>query len=264
MTNRDTRKILADSVDDYLYCEDDTCIANMKTTSSSTSFPAEGSHRPQKAQILVANEDFTFQNVQVEDLRITGAQVAEAIGARPVSEFVVLHHLKNGELETLRPTELVDVGGTEKSRFFVIRGSETYRFVVEGLHLEWPVQKILGRHIKLLAHIPEDEVLTLDREEGDLVIGDDDFVNLKPPGVEELKIRRGPRFVTVYYGEAPVKMERRCYSTEELLEAFQVTAGYLLDLISECGEFRELKPREKTCLKEGMKFSSHPPRGQSS
>ena len=59
-------------------------------------------------------------------------------------------------------------------------------------------------------------------------------------------------------------MPRGAYTTEQLRKEFKVEDGYLLALISAEGDFDELKPGQKVRLKNGMKFASYAPCGQSS
>ena len=75
--------------------------------------------------VQIGNEAFAFRKVRFNDRKVTGAQVAEAVGAHPVEEFVVLRQLPTRELETLRPTELSAI--EPGARFFVIRGDGTDR-----------------------------------------------------------------------------------------------------------------------------------------
>lgn len=73
-----------------------------------------------------------------------------------------------------------------------------------------------------------------------------------------------PHSVTVTYKETSFTLEKRDWTTEELIEKFQVPVGYKLDLIDKHGEFIEQKPGASIKLKDGMEFTSHAPRGQSS
>lgn len=235
------------------------------TTTNITDSNAQGRGREDGTfRISVGDENFNFAEIEIADRKVTGAQLAECVGAHPVEEFVILQHLKTGELESLRPTEVTDLGEKGVERFFVVKGSETYRFLVEGLSMEWPRSKILGRQIKFLARVESDVDLVLDLPDGDRVIGDDEAVLIKPPGVEELRIRKKPRKVKVIYNQdQDFYLDPRVYTTEELIKEFSVPEGYLLD-IYEDGQLRELKPGEKIRVREGMEFSAHPPRGQSS
>lgn len=214
--------------------------------------------------LLISDETFEFRRFRTSDRKITGAQVAELAGKHPVTDFVILKHLKTHELESLRPTELADLGEEGIERFIVIQSGEIYRFTVEGLSMEWPRGSIRCSNVKLLAGIPADECLVLDMGDCKRVLEDDEMIDLKCPGVEELRIRKGPKTVTVKYCEREFTLQRREYTTEELMKEFGVPAGYRLDLISKDGEFRELKPGEKIKVKDCMEFSSHVPTGQSS
>jgi hypothetical protein len=177
----------------------------------------------------------------------------------------VLQHLNTGELETLRPTETTDLIDNGVERFFVIRGSELFRFTVDGLSMEWPLDAILAEQIKFLARVAMTAELILETSSGDRIIPNGEAVNLSGGGVERLKTRTKPRTVTVIYNhDQRFEMEVRDYTTEELMQRFNVPSGYKLDLVTKEGELRELKPGEKTRMSEGLEFVSHPPRGQSS
>lgn len=212
----------------------------------------------------IGDEAFQFHRVTFDDRKVVGVQIAEAVGAHPIEAFVILRHLRSGELESIRPTEPVDLGEEGVERFFVTRGDDLHRFTVEGLSMEWPKKKLAAKYIKFLAKAEDEQVLVLDAEDGDVVFEDDEFVDLAAPGVERLMLRHPPNTVTVYYKEKPFDLRHGVYTTEQLIGVFSVPLGYLLDLIERDGEFRELKPGESLKVREDMEFSSHPPVGHSS
>lgn len=214
--------------------------------------------------VEVGDKDFQFRRMRFDDRKVVGAQIAEAAGAHPIEAFVILRHLRSGELESIRPTEAVDLGEEGVERFFITRGADLHRFTVDGLSMEWPKAKLAAKHIKFLAKAGDDQVLVLDTEDGDVTLEDDDLVDLAAKGVERLTLRHPPKTVTVYYKEVPFELERGAYTTEQLIAVFKAPAGYRLDLIERDGEFRELKPGERIKIREGMEFSSHPPTGHSS
>lgn len=214
--------------------------------------------------IELGDETFQFRRVRFDDRKVVGLQVAEAAGKHPIEDYAVLRHLKSGEIESIRPSEPVDLAEAGVERFFVIKGASSHRFTVAGLAMEWPQDKLAARHIKFLAGASDDQDLVLDADDGDVVLHDDDEVDLAAKGVERFKLRKAPKTVTVYYKEDPYELERRVYTTEELFGVFPVPAGYKLDLIESDGEFRELKPGEKVKIRDGLEFSSHPPVGHSS
>ena len=93
--------------------------------------------------------DLPFRDFFFDDRKVTGAQIAEAVGAHSLTDFAILQQLESLEPEALRPTELADL--TKSAHFFVIRGDATYRFVVDGLSMEWPQKIVTGQTIKRLA-----------------------------------------------------------------------------------------------------------------
>ncbi|WP_320196873.1 multiubiquitin domain-containing protein (plasmid) [Agrobacterium rosae] len=215
-------------------------------------------------EIEWSDETFSFRKERIADGKIVGTQIAEIANAYPIEDFAILRHLKTGELESIRPSELVDLEDPGVERFFIVKGPSNNRFTVEGRAMEWPQALLAAKHIKFLAHAQYDQVLVLDTDDGDVEFEDDAAVDLSSPAVERFKLRKMKKTVTVYYREAEFELERRKWSTEELLAAFSVPTGYKLDQISGDGEFHELKPGELVKVRDGMEFSSHPPVGQSS
>jgi hypothetical protein len=146
--------------------------------------------------LTTLDEAFAKRDVTFPDAKVTGAQIVGAIGQGPVEDFVVLQHLKTGELEDIRPTELVDLTEPGREAVFVIRGSLLYAFYVDGLSMKWPRRSISGAHIRLLARISDDHDLVLQRtDEPDRVISVDDQVHLRDDGVERLISRQ--RTITI-------------------------------------------------------------------
>jgi Multiubiquitin len=230
-----------------------------------TSSNGEQAQRPRTFEVQIGDANFDFATVAFDDPGVTGAQVCMAAGRHPVENYVVLRHLGTGELESLRPTETSDLHKNKVSRFFVIKGGDTHRFFVEGLAMEWPHNKLIASQIKFLAGAANDQALWWKRPGVDQVFEDHDEVDIGGGGVERFKLRHRKKTVTVIYGgDVEFELERRIYTTEELMAVFGVPAGYKLDIIGIDGVFREMTPGERLKVKDGMEFASHPPVGQSS
>jgi hypothetical protein len=159
--------------------------------------PDQASRHQDRFTARIADETFNFRDFDFGDRKITGAQIAEAAGAHPVTDFVVLQQLDTLELEALRPTELADL--TKSNRFFVIRGDATYNFVVDGLNMVWPQKTITGRTIKRLVDKDDGDIeLLLEREDQpDKLIGDEEQVRLAADGVEKFKTRPAKVTITI-------------------------------------------------------------------
>lgn len=215
--------------------------------------------------IQVLDEYFNQQPFTFGDPKVTGRQIAHEAGFRPVDEALVLQQLKDGSIEEIRFEELVDLSAAGVERFFVMEGDRTYRVVVDGLRLEWPRAQLTGLAIRKLARRDEHFEVVQELEDApDRVVEEDEAVSLKGDGTEKFKTRRAERLITVFYGEQPHEMPRGVYTTEQLRQEFRVEDGYVLALITADGDFDELKPGQKLRLKNGMKFASYAPCGQSS
>lgn len=184
----------------------------------STTTTADGASAAAQGGVFtaqIADEHFNFQEVRFEDAKVTGAQIAEAAGAHPAQEYVVLAQLNTFELETLRPNELTDI--TKPARFFVIKGDGTERFFVDGLSLEWPIDTVTGLTVKRLVGKDTDDIeLVLEREDApDKVIDDDEQVRIGKRGVEMFKTRRVK--VTIIVNTRAREWTKKRISFEELV-----------------------------------------------
>ena len=217
-----------------------------------------------KNAIDIFDEHFHRKEVSIEDDRVTGRQIAEAAGYNSIDELIVLQQLQNGALEEIRSEELVNLKHAGVERFFVIEADVTYRFILDGLKLEWPRSHINAETLRRLARKDDsfDVVYQLD-DAPDRKLDEDEFVNLSGHGTECFKTKQGSKLVTVFYGEISFELPKGAYTTEQLADLFNVEAGYLLDLVVDC-KLVQLKPGEQVRLKTDMHFTSHPPRGQSS
>jgi hypothetical protein len=167
-------------------------------------------------ETTVGDENFDFRTVTFNDLKVTGSQVAAAVGANPITQFVVLHWLPNGELDGVLPNESVEL--KDGSRFFVIKGDGTDRFFVDGLSLQWPKETIKGKFIKRLVGKGEEGVeLLLEREnQPDKIIENDEDVRIGRNGVEELKTR--VKGVTLIVNGTPHKWTEKKISYTEVVQ----------------------------------------------
>lgn len=165
----------------------------------------------------IGNENFDFRSFTFDDRKVTGAQIAEAVRANPVTDFVVLEWLPTGELESVRSNETVELN--DGSRFFVIKGDGTDRFFVDGLSLEWPMETIKGKFIKRLVGKDEADVeLLLEREDQpDKIIENEDDVRIGKDGVEELKTRP-VKGVTLIVNGTPHKWTEKKISYAEVVK----------------------------------------------
>jgi hypothetical protein len=166
----------------------------------------------------IGNEDFEFQSVTFDDQKVTGAQIADAAGAHPVENYSVMAQYSNLELETLRPTELVVLN--KVTRFFVIKGSGSDRFLVDGINLEWPKKVITGLAIKRLVNKDDDEIELVQelQNEPDAVVEDEDEVRIGRGGVEKFKTRPAKVDVKIIVNAREKEWKKKKISFDEVVK----------------------------------------------
>lgn len=204
----------------------------------------------------VSDESFAVSEVRFDDRKVTGSQIAEAVRAHPVEEHVILQQLPTFELETIRPNELIDLG--RPTRVFVIKGSGTDKFYVNGLSLEWPIKSLTGRAIKFLVGVDEDDELLLERDDApDKIIGDDDEVRIGKAGAERLKTRPPRGSITIVVDGEPYTAPRRIMTPNEIIReatSKDPVTHYLVQITKHERISYKDKGDEPIRLKKGLKF----------
>lgn len=134
--------------------------------------------------IDVANETLNYRSVSINDDTPTGKQLSLAAGYRHNQECVVLQVLPDGELEDIRPDEVVQLE-KNNSRFVIVESDRTYRFSINGARFEWPCRVVSGGLIRKLGNIADNHAIYFERQdEPDLLIDKHALVDLDTPGTE--------------------------------------------------------------------------------
>ncbi len=141
-------------------------------------------------RIEVADQTLTFRAVQIHHPTPNGAQLAKAAGFKPAQGVIVLRVHANGELEGIRPGEVVDLRDLE-GRFVIVESDRACRFTLDGERFYWPCRIVSGGALRELGKIPADNAIYL--EQGDRAhrpIGDHDLVDLDGVRVEAFYSRK--------------------------------------------------------------------------
>ena len=190
-----------------------------------------------------------------------GERILEKAGFNPPSDHLLIQLLRRSS-RSIGLDETVDLtaAGTEEFRAF--RSDRIFRFTLNGHGFEWGIDKLPEPELRAVALVHDNEVLVLEREGHDVDLGPGDVLDLAGAGTEHLRTEK--RLVTVFFENDPRELPRGTYTTEELKNKFGVQEGYILEVINDEGVLTPLKPRQKTRLKEGMKFFEQVPCGGSS
>jgi Multiubiquitin len=202
------------------------------------------------------------QTIDFGDPMPDARQILNAANFTPADECVLIQIFNHGA-RAIGLDETVDLRESGIESFSAFRADRIYRFTVDERGFDWGEGKIKEPVLRAIAHVKDDEVIVLDRQDQpDEELGPEEEVLLSDAGTEHLRVEK--RLVTVYFKEDPFRLARGIYTTEQLMAIFPIEQGYLLNLRTEDGELVTLKPGQKTRLKDGMHFYSQVPGGGSS
>lgn len=138
-------------------------------------------------QILIGDAELNFRQIEIPDPIVTGRQILEAAGARPVDEHLAIAVLEDGALETLREEELFDLRAKGAEKVLIFKTDRSFRFKVDDREREYGVNLVSGRVLKILAGVDPatHDVYQEVRGGEDLLIRNSDIVDLAKPGVEK-------------------------------------------------------------------------------
>ena len=140
--------------------------------------------------IEVAGYSLVFQRVALSTETPTGTQLAAAVGFGPERQWTVLELLVGGEMEDIRPDEVVNLREST-GRFVIVESDRSYRLTLDGVRSDWPCRVISGGQLRRLGTVPtESEVYLSLPGPVERVIQDHDLVDLDEPGVEAFLTRR--------------------------------------------------------------------------
>lgn len=211
------------------------------------------------------NERFAFTvngaRYNTEDPVLQGRDVLQKAGFTPASEHVLIELTRPGST-SVGIDEDVDLSQPGREEFRAFASDRTYSFTVDERGYEWGAPTISEPELRDITGTPDNRALIFEHEdEPDEILQPDAVVDLAERGTEHL--RKGKRTVTVYYADAPFELERRVYTGAELSAVFSVPSDYQLDLVKPNGDFDEIGADQRVKVREGMRFVSHPPCGQS-
>jgi hypothetical protein len=199
--------------------------------------------------------------VKFKDPTPTGERILEKAAYAPPGDYVLIQLMRHSS-QSVGLDQAVNLAmeGTEVFRAF--KSDRVFRFTLNGHGFEWGVAKVTEPELRALGHVPDDEVIVLERDGHDVELKHADVLDLSAPGTEHLRTEK--KLVTVYFENEPRELPRGVYTTEELKRLFGVKDGYILEVVNEEGNLTPLKPGEKTRLKNGLQFFEQVPCGGSS
>lgn len=176
--------------------------------------------------IEVAGADLVFRPVSLSDTTPTGAQIAAAAGFNPGQQASVLLLLPNGELEDVRPGEVVDLS-QKRGSFIVVESDRSYRLTIDGKRIDWPCRVISGSVIRQLGQVHGDKAIYFDRhDQADKLIEDTDVIDLDSSGVEAFYSRAATWVLNVQGVRLEVATPTIVVSDAMIRAGFDVNQGW--------------------------------------
>lgn len=206
-------------------------------------------------RVAVAEADFDFRGLKVDDPKPTGRQLLAAAGFRPPEEHLIFQVLNDGALEERRLDETVDLREKRAERFIAFRSDRSFRVEVDERRFEWGSDRLTGLIAKQLvgADLAGTGVWLERRDGPDLFVKDTGVVSLAGEGVE--KLRTGPVFVLDIEGQK-FPWPEPTIVTEQIakLGGWDPSLGVQqIDLAT--NEARDLSPGEAVDLREIATFA---------
>lgn len=151
----------------------------------------EASLRGASTYIEVADAGLDFRPLSVSDDSPTGEQILALCDVAPREEYVVLQWLVSGDVEEVRPDEIISLSGTDPARFIVEKTDRLFRLVLDERSICWPKRKISAATLRELGRIDPKASLYLRREDtADMQIADAAQLELDDKGVESIYSKR--------------------------------------------------------------------------
>lgn len=218
--------------------------------------------KPPNSERTSANVTVNGKRIKLDDAIVDARKILHKAGFDPASDHVLIQLMRPGSISR-GLDEDIDLSKPGSYKFRAFAFDRVLNFTVDERGYEWGAAKISVAELYEITGVDKDKLFILERDdEPDEILEESGELDLVARGVEH--VRTGKRRVSVTYNHDPFELDRRVYTTEELIAVFAVTSGYVLDLISPTGEFRELKPGARLKVRNGMEFVSHAPSGQSS
>ncbi|MGJ4891202.1 multiubiquitin domain-containing protein [Bradyrhizobium sp. HKCCYLRH3099] len=195
---------------------------------------------------------------RIQDAR----KLLRSSGFDPADDHVLIELLRPGS-RSVGLDEDVALAGERGKEFRAFLIDRTFNFTVDEVGYAWGSPTIAEPEMRDIACVPDGKALVLDRQdEADLILHEHATIDLAARGTEHLRTQN--RTVTVFYKEKPYELRPGNYTGAQLAAVFGVPNQYILDLVTQDGEFKEIAPNQSVHIKDDMHFVSHPPCGQSS
>ena len=211
-----------------------------------------------------AGSDFQFSEAAFSERKPEAGAILRQLGKTPTLDHRLVKLTYPGTT-SYDDDERVDLKASSPPDFLICEADRLMACAIDEVAYDLPVSRIQGKHLRLIARIPDLQALFLERmDEPDLEIGPDDWVDLGGRGVERLYSRDSMVKVCLDEPGNEFEMPRGHYTMAQLIAAFGLSAGQILDYVDQGGKLNPFKGDEPVEIFDGMKFFAHAASGGSS
>jgi len=125
------------------------------------------------------------------------AKLLTDAGFEPADDYLLIQRTPHGS-RVITSDDVLDLSGGD-AEFYAFESGTAFEFTVNEHTVFWGADKIRCREAKHLAHIPTaDDLVWIRDESTNMVLGDEDFLELKAAGVEHFRSHKRPTGPVVY------------------------------------------------------------------
>ena len=214
--------------------------------------------------VRLAGSDFQFSEVAFFERKPEAGAMLRQLGKTPTLDHRLVRLTYPGTT-SYDDDERVDLKAPTPPDFLICEADRLMACAIDEVAYDLPVTRIQGKHLRLIARIPDQQALFLERtDEHDLEIGLDDWVDLGGKGVERLYSRDSKVTVCLDKAGNEFELPRGRYTMVQLIAAFGLSAGQVLNYVDRDGKLTPFKDDKAIQIFEDMKFFAHAASGGSS
>ena len=211
-----------------------------------------------------AGSDFQFSEMAFFERKPEAGAILRQLGKTPTLDQRLVRLTYPGTT-SYDDDERVDLKATPPPDFLICEADRLMACAINEVAYDLPVERIQGKHLRLIACVPDDQTLFLERmDEQDLEIGPEDWVDFGGKGVERLYAREATVTVCLDKAGNEFELPRGRYTMVQLIDLFGLAAGKVLNYVNRNDKLTPFKDGEALQIFDGMKFFSHAAFGGSS
>ena len=185
---------------------------------------------------------------------LSGEEILSLAGKEPAIDHIVYLLLEDGDMESIRLNEVVDLERSGVEKFRTFKADAIYRLEIDAKAREWGAGFITGRALKKLSGIDAPHQVGIwqkTKDDDEKLIGDCDIVDLSCDGIERFRI--GAKYSICIEGTY-YEWPNKTITTEEIIQLGGWDASQGAVEVDKDQNERQLTSGEVIKLKSGHNY----------